>query len=54
MPHDYAALAAISSITILAALSIVYGTGNGVLAAAFTALGTLGGVKIALAKLKSS
>lgn len=52
MGHDYATLAAIGGITLLAALSVVQGTGNGVLAAAFTALGTLGGVKIALAKMK--
>ncbi len=48
MPHDWAVLAAIGSITLLASLSVVTGAGDGVLAAAFTALGTLGGVKVAL------
>lgn len=52
MGHDWATLAAIGGITLLAALSIIQGTGNGVLAGAFTALGTLGGVKIALSKMK--
>ncbi len=46
--HDWATLAAIGGITGLAGLSVVFGTGDGVLAAAFTALATLGGVKIAL------
>ncbi|MEE9198071.1 MAG: hypothetical protein V3U45_07985 [bacterium] len=54
MPHDWATLAAIGGITLLAALSILEGTGNGVLAGAFTALGTLGGVKIALAMKKAA
>jgi len=48
--HDWAVLAAIGGISILAGLSVVYGTGDGVLAAAFTALATLGGVKVALSK----
>ena len=46
--HDWAVLAAIGSIALLAALSIVFGTGDGLVAAAFTALATLGGVKVAL------
>lgn len=52
MVHDFAVLAAISGITALAALSVVGGTGDGVLAAAFTALATLGGVKVALREKK--
>lgn len=48
MTHDWAVLAAIGGITTLAGLSVVSGTGDGVLAAAFTALATLGGVKVAL------
>ncbi len=54
MGHDWAVLAAIAGITTLALVSALNGTGNGVLAAAFTALATLGGVKVALrAKEKS-
>lgn len=52
MPHDFAVLAAIFGITTLAALSALSGTGDGVLAAAFTALATLGGVKVALREKK--
>jgi len=50
--HDWATLGAIIGISALAGLSVVYGTGDGVLAAAFTALATLGGVKIALKRGK--
>ncbi len=48
MGHDWAVLAAIVGISTLAGLSVLSGTGDGVLAAAFTALAGLGTAKIAL------
>ena len=46
--HDWAVLAAISAIAGLTALAVVFGQSDGLVAAAITALATLGGVKVAL------
>ncbi len=46
--HDYAVYGAIGAIAGITALALVLGAADGLVAAAITALATLGGVKVAL------
>lgn len=46
--HDYAVYAAIGAIAGITSLALVLGAADGLVAAAITALATLGGVKVAL------
>ncbi len=46
--HDYAVYGAIGAITTITSLAMLFGVADGLVAAAITALTTLGGVKIAL------
>ncbi len=48
MGHDYAVYAAIGVIGLVTSLALVLGAADGLVAAAITALSTLGGVKVAL------
>jgi len=48
MGHDWAVLAAIGGVVWLASFAIFQGQGDGLVASAFTALGVLAGVKVAL------
>ncbi len=50
MAHEYTVWVGIASITAITALSLVLGVGNGSVASAIAAIGTLAGVKLALAK----
>ncbi len=47
--HDYAVYVAIGTIGVITCLALVLGAADGLVAAAITALATLGGVKIAQA-----
>ncbi len=47
--HDYAVYAAIGTIGAITVVALVLGAADGLVAAAITALATLGGVKIAQA-----
>ncbi len=48
MAHDYAVYGAIGMIGAITIIALVLGSADGLVAAAITALATLGGVKVAL------
>ncbi len=54
MAHDYAVYAAIAGVVGITALALVLGVADGLVAASITALTTLAGVKVALARGKDN